>query len=159
MSTLNHQVYEQINLGMNIDEDYILKALSECLSDQMPIHQSTELISVLQQHTMFDIFTEDSTQPLVQFRLLGIVEFGITIDQAENEYRINLNQMNLDLARAINMGKTHHIAIPIQYTDSILCIAIAVDEDFKKVIPGLVESAERLKSNYFMGVKACKCGW
>lgn len=145
---------------MNIDENSILKALSECLSDQHPVHQSCkELISALQQHTMFEIFTQDITQPFVLFRLLGVVEFGITIDQAENEYRINLNQMNLDLARAINMGKTHHIAIPIQFTESVLCIGIAVDGECSKIVPGLIESAERLKSNYFMGVKACKCGW
>lgn len=145
---------------MNIDENSILKALSECLSDQHPVHQScTELISALQQHTMFEIFTQDITQPFVLFRLLGVVEFGITIDQAENEYRINLNQMNLDLARAINMGKTHHIAIPIQFTESVLCIGIAVDGECSKIVHGLIESAERLKSNYFMGVKACKCGW
>ena len=149
-----------MNLGMSIDEDGILNALSHCLWHQNPFHLSCkELISTLQQHTMFEIFTEDITQPFVRFRLVGVIEFGITIDQAENEYRINLNQMNFDLAKAINMGKTHHIAIPIQFTDNILCIGMAVDEECSRILPGLIESAERLKSNYFMGVKACKCGW
>ncbi|KAI6647605.1 COBW domain-containing protein [Oopsacas minuta] len=133
-------------IGMDLREDDILNALSACFKDSSPINESSkEFVSTLQEHTMFQTFTQDTTQPIVVFRLVGIVEFGITIEQAENEYRINLNQMNLDLARAINMGKTHHIAIPIQIDDNVICIGIAVDEEFGSLIPGLIESAERLK--------------
>lgn len=115
--------------------------------------------AILKSNINFEVLGHDPTQSTIQFRLLGFEEYGITLKEAEDEYRINLNQMNLDLTRAINMGKTHHIAIPIQTEDNIMCIGVAVDEYFPQIMPGLNESSERLKSDYFKVVKVCKCGW
>ena len=137
-----------------------MKSLNACLTPKPPIHAtSNDFLSLLNSNSLFQVFTQDTNQPLVLFRLLGVVEFGITVEQAESDYGINLHQMNLDLARAVNMGKTHHLAIPIQLEDNVICVAVAIDEEFVSIVPALIESAERLKSNYFMAVKACKCGW
>ena len=145
---------------MNLNEEEIMKSLNSCLTSIPPTNKSSkDFISLLQSNSLFKIFTQDISQPLVLFRLLGVIEFGITVEQAENEYGINLNQMNLDLARAVNMGKTHHLAIPIQLEDSVICIGVAIGDEFQTIVPALIESAERLKNNYFMGVKTCKCGW
>ena len=137
-----------------------MKSLNTCLTPTPLMNKSSKcFVSLLNSNSLFQIFTQDTNQPLVLFRLVGVVEFGITVEQAENEYGINLNQMNVDLARAVNMGKTHHLAIPIQLEDNAICIGVAIDEKFESIIPALIESAERLKNNYFMGVKTCKCGW
>ena len=106
------------------------------------------------------ILTPHSPKLCVDFRLTGCVEYGVTVQEAENIHGINFGKMNLELATRVNGSSFPVCVLPVLLPTGVQVCRYAAHENTPFDTPWklVTEIAGRLIVDYFRAVGYCKCG-
>ena len=142
-------------------ENSVVHELKSGETDLLPMPASTVMelaCSRVQADNRFELVTCENTY--IDFRLTGCIEYGITVQEAESVYGINLGKMNLDLATRVNGSSLPVCIVPVLLPTGLqVCrYAVHIDTPFDTLWSLVTAIAGKLIVEYYRAVGYCKCG-
>lgn len=164
-----------VAIGRGIDEEAILKTLHGCVatgdtivSIQSELYSSAR--ALISGDPWFEVveqaFDPQSGQFLpvtsdyIDFRVTGVIEYGISVSEASTIHGIDFNRMNCELAKRVNGSCGPICVLPVQLPTGMQVCRHALCEDapFLPVYGEVCDVAKKLISEFFRAVTYCKCG-
>ena len=165
-----------VAIGCGIDEEAIQRTLQECVAttenSSNSIHDElySSAKSLISGDPRFEVLelTLDpvSGQPFpthsdyIDFRVTGVIEYGVSVNEASKVHGIDFNRMNSELAKRVNGSCGPNSLLPVQLPTGMLVCRHALCEDapFQVVFREVSEVAQKLITEFFRAVGYCKCG-
>lgn len=165
-----------VAIGRGIDTELIEMSLRACLvsSEPSPLSEAHLSRLVTQIDSAKDLVRADPRFELLEsaqstdgrldryidFRLLGVIEYGVTVHEAGTVYGINFNRMNDELTLRVNGSTGPHSLLPVLLSTSVqMCRhGIGPDSDFGGAWIVITGVAKKLVDQFYRAVGYCKCG-
>lgn len=165
-----------VAIGRGINEEAIMKTLQDCVatgdsSDSTGNGLYSSARSLIADDPRFEILAAQrldpqSGQPLpartdyIDFRVTGVIEYGISVDEARAIHGIDFNKMNCELAKRVNGSSRPLCLLPVQLPTGVQVCRHALSEGapFLPVYREVGEVAKKLIVEFFRAVGYCKCG-
>ncbi len=96
----------------------------------------------------------------VDFRVTGVVEYGVSVEEAATIHGINFNRMNSELVRQVNGSSGHVSLLPVLLPSGTQVCRFGLDQDadFSEAWELVCSVAKRLVDQFYKAVGYCKCG-
>ena len=158
-----------ILIGRSIQPEELRFALENCLAlPRNIVAPSPELLitleeakSIITADDRFEVFPQlESTNLCVNFRLTGCIEYGISVQEAQDRHGINFNAMNEELAIRVNGSSLPLCLLPVQLPTGVQVCRYAAHPDapFQSVWDLVCENAAKMIVEYYRAVGYCRCG-
>ena len=159
-------------IGRSIQPDAMRLVLEDCLVPPDNSHSglppSPELLAAFEA-AKASVIADDrfelvaqvvSPAPYIDFRLTGCVEYGITVQEAQDMHGINFSKMNLEVANRVNGSSQPVCLLPVLLPTGVQVCRYAVHPDapFDPVWSMVTTIAEKLVVEFYRAVSYCKCG-
>ena len=143
--------------GVSLDKETVLRELGACCMQAPTCTLFAEAQVVqLKADARFEVHhvSESSTH----FRLTGVAPYGVTVEQAQDEFGLDLLAMNHSLLNAVNSSSGS--ALLLLTEENNLCLAtgcsdVVMEEGFQTVYA----CAESMSEEYLEALRQCKCGF
>lgn len=164
-------------IGRGIDTDAILNTLEGCVAADSPriVPSSTEALYAQAKalvagdprfevvETNFDPYSGEqvATQTTcIDFRVTGVIDYGVSLEEASKIHGIDFNRMNIELAKRVNGSTKPVCLLPVQLPNGAqVCRHALVDAaPFDEVFQLVVDASKKLINEFFRAVGYCKCG-
>ena len=106
------------------------------------------------------ILSTSSSNACIDFRVTGVIEYGVSVEEASAIHGIDFNRMNRELAKRVNGSSQALCLLPVQLpTGTQVCRhALSQDAPFPLLYQAVCEVAQKLIVEFFRAVGYCKCG-
>ena len=96
----------------------------------------------------------------VDFRLTGVIEYGVTVEEAANVHGINFNRMNDELVHRVNGSSGPVFLLPVMLPSGVqVCrYGVGQDTDFENAWLLITKVTKILVNQFYQAVGYCKCG-
>lgn len=104
--------------------------------------------------------TDEVVVSYIDFRLTGVIEYGVTVEEAANIHGINFNRMNDELAHRVNGSSGPVSILPVMLPSGVqVCrFGIGRDNDFENAWLVITNVTKKLVNQFYQAVGYCKCG-
>lgn len=155
-----------VAIGKGIDTTAIEDALKGCVFEQQAPSSKlngTEISSralVLQDKRFELIEKGEGLEHFVDFRVTGVIEYGVTVEEAATIHGIDFNRMNSELAKRVNGTSMPVIVLPVLLPSGIQVCRYVPHQDapFEELWSLVTEAAKKLIEEFYRAVGYCKCG-
>ena len=163
-----------VAIGQGLDEDSVTMLLESCVIREdsrilRPIPPTSPLydgLHLIENDLIFEIVrprTEslcDVVDESIDFRVTGVYEYGVSVNEASAIHGIDFNKMNLDLAKRVNGSSGPYCLLPVRLPDGIQVCRHVISEDmpFHTLFAFISDAGRKLVAEYFRAVGFCKCG-
>ena len=159
-------------IGRSIQPDTMRLVLEDCLvppdNSHSGLQPSPELLAAFEAakasvvaDDRFELVAQVvSPAPYIDFRLTGCVEYGITVQEAQDMHGINFSKMNLEVTNRVNGSSQPVCLLPVLLPTGVQVCRYAVHPDapFDPVWSMVTTIAEKLVVEFYRAVSYCKCG-
>ena len=159
-------------IGRGIDAGAVETSLKNCIvcsSSSQPaeppvaaptIDLLAQAQSLVRGDPRFELIDEPGVTRYIDFRVTGVIEYGVTIQEAANIHGIDFTRMNSELVRRVNGSSGPVSLLPILLPTGIqVCRhAVSPDVSFSEAWKLVQEVAKKLIDEFYCAVGYCKCG-
>lgn len=160
-------------IGRGIDATAVNASLKNCVisSSSQPrlpplpaptIDLLAEAQSLVKGDPRFELMNQSDTPPLqyIDFRVTGVIEFGVTVQEAASIHGIDFTRMNSELVRRVNGSSGPVSLLPVMFPTGVqVCQhALSPDVSFNEAWVLIQEVAKKLIDEFYRAVGYCKCG-
>lgn len=168
-----------VAIGRGIDGEFVKKLLNDCVAerdtntkyiiDTGPLYSASK--TIIANDARFEIVEQSNFDPqsgqllptqtnYVDFRVTGVIEYGVSVEEASKVYGIDFNRMNRELAKRVNGSSRPVCLLPVQLPTGVeVCRhALSGDTPFLPLFGVVSEVSDRLIVEFFRAVGYCKCG-
>ncbi len=151
-------------IGRSIDTLAIQTQLESCqvaAPSPNPPSCIESAIALVSSDLRFELIKSDvSGCEYVDFRVTGVIEFGVTVEEASTIHGINFNRMNSELVRQVNGSSGPVSLLPVLLPSGMqMCrYGLNKDADFSRAWTIISGIAKRLVDQFYRAVGYCKCG-
>ena len=165
-----------VTIGRGMDIDAVRTLFDDCVTcaDQNDTPQNESLYltarSLLLSDPRFEVI-EDRFNPqtgeqiplqaqYIDFRVTGVIEYGVSVKEASTIHGIDFNRMNVELAKRVNGSSGPVCLLPILLPTGVQVCRHAFHEDcpFPSLFEVVSDVSTRLIAEFFRAVGYCKCG-
>ena len=157
-------------IGRGIDTDAIGKMLDTCLTpgeretqakgDELTamVKSAKGLITSDPRFELAEISAE--CKGCVDFRVTGVIEYGVSVEEAAKIHGINFDRMNSELVRQVNgsSGPVSLLPVLLPSGAQVCRFGFHQDASFSEAWILTTGVATRLIKQFFQAVGYCKCG-
>ena len=162
-----------VAIGRGIDAGAVEASLKSCVASsssqptELPVAVPAPTIDLLAQaqslvkgDPRFELIDEPSITQYIDFRVTGVIEYGVTIQEAANIHGIDFTRMNSELVRRVNGSSGPVSLLPVLLPTGIqVCRhAVATDVSFCEAWKLIQEVAKKVIDEFYRAVGYCKCG-
>ena len=164
-----------VAIGRGIDVGAVEGSLKNCItSSSSRSSQPTDLPtaaaptvdllaqaqSLVRGDKRFELIDEPDETRYIDFRVTGVIEYGVTIQEAANIHGIDFTHMNSELVRRVNGSSGPVSLLPVLLpTGAQVCRhAVCADVSFSEAWKLIQEVAKKLIDEFYRAVGYCKCG-
>ena len=165
-----------VAIGQGLDEEHVTKLLESCVhNDSLNGLQTDPLRSVLgleelgliKNNPIFEVVRAPEGACLdfvsggfIDFRVTGVYDYGISLQEASTIKGIDFSKMNLELARRVNGSSGPYCLLPIRLADGMqVCrYSICAEMPFHSLFEVISEAGKKIVADNFRAVGYCKCG-
>jgi len=165
-----------VAIGQGLDEDHVMKLLENCAHDENSNGLQTGLsdgvlgldeLGLIKNNPIFEIINPPegglegtSTGGFIDFRVTGVYDYGISIQEAGTIKGIDFGKMNLELAKRVNGSSGPYCLLPVRLPDGMqVCrYSICAEMPFHSLFEVISEAGKKIVGDYFKAVGFCKCG-
>ncbi len=149
-------------IGRGIDTAAIQTQLESC-QQAPPPNPPTDIESakslVLSDHR-FELIESNATTEYIDFRVTGVIEYGVSVEEAATIHGINFNRMNSELVRQVNGSSGPVSLLPVLLPSGMQICRYSVnkDADFNEAWKMITDITKRLVDQFYRAVGYCNCG-
>ena len=168
-----------VAIGRGIDPASVEDLLEKCVfepsgSDEATYKQSmsefsSHVSALVLQDKRFELMEkvedetsmeEKSAENFIDFRVTGVIEYGITVKEAATIHGIDFNRMNWELAKRVNGTSAPTCVLPVMLPSCVQVCRYAFHQDapFEELWMLVIEVAKKLIDEFYRAVGYCKCG-
>ena len=162
-------------IGRGIDAQAVEALLQSCVVSSSPSsetsQQPTKVTSAVMESyaqaeslvkgdPRFEVIEESGAEDFIDFRVTGVIEYGVTVHEAANVYGIDFTRMNAELVRRVNGSSGPVSLLPVMLPTGLqVCRhATSLDVSFVESWKLVEEVAKKLIDEFYRAVGYCKCG-
>ena len=165
-----------VAIGRSIDQQAIQKQLESCVASSGPkcdILLYSGARSLILGDPRFEIaeqkvFDPQSGQTIsnlppgnyIDFRVTGVIEYGVSVEEAATIHGIDFNRMNRELVKRVNGSSRAMCLLPVLLPTGVQVCRHAFNEDtpFRPLFEEMGAVSKKLIAEFFRAVGYCKCG-
>lgn len=161
-----------VAIGRGIDQQAIIEALNKCVATGDSNSSRKSIESELYSHARtivandprFEVADLDpqgqALTNYIDFRVTGVIEYGVSVAEASAIHGIDFNRMNQELAKRVNGSSQPICILPVQLATGMQVCRHALDQGapFLPVYEMVSQVANKLILEFFRAVGYCKCG-
>lgn len=165
-----------VAIGRNIDEEAIQRQLKECValgdtsittcdmalySDARSLIVNDARFEVVEQKTFDPQTVSCSPQAnYIDFRVTGVIEYGVSVEEAHTIYGIDFNRMNGELVKRVNGSSLPVCLLPVLMPTGVQVCRHALNQcsPFRPLFELVGDVSKRLIMEFYRAVGYCKCG-
>lgn len=152
----------------------VLKLLEDCVhqenrAESLQANEGNRLQTVcnlIKKHDYFVIEEEEKEEgetsdiSYVDFRVSGVIDYGVTEEEASGFHGINFGKMNREVALRLNGSSERVSVLPVLLPNGVQVLrhSVSAEAGFEETWRVLVPIAEKVVSDVFRSVGVCKCG-
>ena len=160
-------------IGRGIDASAVEASLKNCIASisssqpsESPVAAAptvdllAQAQSLVRDDPRFELIDEPGVTRYVDFRVTGVIEYGVTIQEATNVHGIDFTRMNSELVRRVNGSSGPVSLLPVLLaTGTQVCRhAVSPNVPFSEAWKLIQEVAKKLIDEFYRAVGYCKCG-
>lgn len=159
-------------IGRGINGKEIETSLKNCVALSVPTPAKvsasvTELYektrSLIKADARFEVIDPSQHSDLgqfIDFRVTGVIEFGVSVHEAANVHGIDFTRMNSELVRRVNGSSGSVSLLPVMLPSGVqVCRhAICTEVSFTEAWTLIEIVAKKLIDEFYRAVGYCKCG-
>ena len=162
-----------VAIGRGIDATEVEASLKNCVapttqpsnsSQPHGVVSATDLYaqaqSLIKGDPRFEFIDQPGVTDFIDFRVTGVIEYGVTIQEAANVYGIDFTRMNSELVRRINGSSGSVSLLPVMLPTGLqVCRhSISTDVSFVEAWTLIEQVAKKVIDEFYRAVGYCKCG-
>ena len=159
-------------IGRGIDAGAVEASLKNCITSSSSQPAETpvagpptvdllaQVQSLVRDDRRFELIDEPGVTQYIDFRVTGVIEYGVTVQEAANIHGIDFTRMNSELVRRVNGSSGPISLLPVLLPTGLqVCRhAVSPDVSFSDAWKLIQEVAKRLIDEFYRAVGYCKCG-
>jgi G3E family GTPase len=116
--------------------------------------------SLVKDDRRFELIDEPGVTRYIDFRVTGVIEYGVTVQEAANVHGIDFTRMNSELVRRVNgsSGPVSLLPVFLPVGVQVCRHAVSPDVSFSEAWMLIQEVAKKLIDEFYRAVGYCKCG-
>ena len=159
-----------VAIGRGINTHAVEASLKNCIASssqhaEPPVAAPTidllaQTQSFVRDDPRFELIDEPDVTRYIDFRVTGVIEYGVTIQEAANIHGIDFTRMNSELVRRVNGSSGPVSLLPVLLPTGVqVCRhAVSPDVSFSEAWKLIQEVAKKLIDEFYRAVGYCKCG-
>ena len=165
-----------VAIGRGIDAEAVRASLNNCVassSSPQPPESSAgpngaahdmdlfaQAHSLIKSDPRFEVIDQPGVTQFIDFRVTGVIEFGVTVQEAANVHGIDFTRMNSELVRRVNGSSGSVSLLPVMLPTGLqVCRhAVSPDVSFGEAWQLIERVAKKLIDEFYRAVGYCKCG-
>ena len=156
-------------IGRGIDTDNIDKLLDTCLTPEQDTPAEDSDFTAMVESAKGQILSDPRFElpvadgecgAYVDFRVTGVIEYGVSVEEAARIHGINFERMNSELVRQVNGSSGPISLLPVLLPSGaqVCRYGFHPGADFSEAWKLVTSVATRLITQFFQAVGYCKCG-
>ena len=159
-----------IGQGMDVEavrsllDSCVISTNVSCTLQNKPLHEKAREIVACDPR--FELIQVSNGEHLpvstnyIDFRLTGVIEYGVSVQDAIVIHGINFNRMNIELTKHVNVSSRRLCILPVLLPTGVVVCRYAVNKEspFQPLFEFVCEIAKKLIIEFFRAVGYCKCG-
>ena len=161
-----------VTIGRGIDAGSVEESLKNCVVP--PLQASTSAVpsvvatnglyeqakSLIEGDPRFEFIDQPSEVNFIDFRVTGVIEFGVTVQEAANIHGIDFTRMNSELVRRVNGSSGPVSLLPVMLPTGLQVCRHAVSSEvpFAEAWTLIEQVAKKVIDEFYRAVGYCKCG-
>ena len=164
-----------VAIGRGIDASAVRESLQKCVvsssSESSALQQSlppstkdlyVQAQSIIKNDPRFEVVIDKpgGETNFIDFRVTGVIEFGVTVQEATNIHGIDFTRMNAELIRRVNGSSGPVSLLPVMLPTGLQVCRHAVSEGvpFAESWTLIKQVAKKVIDEFYRAVGYCKCG-
>ena len=153
-----------VAIGRGIDASAVEASLKNCVTSSSQPTIPTDLLaqaqSLVKGDARFELIDQPGVTCFIDFRVTGVIEYGVSVQEAANIHGIDFTRMNSELVRRVNGSSGPVSLLPVMLPTGIqVCRhAVSPDVSFSEAWKLIQEVAKKLIDEFYRAVGYCKCG-